>query len=197
MASVIASEVIRLNFERTFTVLFGDIETEGKKQGYAEAGTIYGDILRRLQEDIFSAKKYYENVESNIDKKNNELLDKLERLNMERESLREKVEKRYEIPRDTLCSSCLSAGGVILAGLGAFVYYEYRKKKLLEAKARGFEMAKKEYEEKINKERDNLSLLKRMKRNHISEKMKLMDDLLDEIVKVESEIAELRILLAQ
>lgn len=186
-----------MNVERTFTVLFGDIETEGKKQGYAEAGAIYGDILRRLQEDIFSAKKYYENVESNIDKKNNELLDKLERLNKERESLRGKVEKRYEIPRDTLGSSCLSAGGVILAGLGAFAYYEHRKKKLLEAKARGFEMAKKEYEEKINKERDNLSLLKRMKRNHISEKMKLMDDLLDEIVKVESEIAELRILLAQ
>lgn len=75
------------------------------------------------------------------------------------------------------------------------IIYSYKEKRLKKAEQKGYLEAKELYEEKIKRLQDKLKRLMEKSDEEIKKMVKLISDILDEIVENQMKIAELKILL--
>ena len=185
-------------------MLFMDVETEGKKQGYERASKEYKKVFIEIEQTYEETRKqieYHKNIYGN---RCDKLIDKLELLEIERDNLKRQVDSKvdqvsmsYNIPKGQIYSSMYS--GTILSTYNNFsildIIYNHKEKKLKQAQEKGYLEAKKIYEEKIKMLKADLEKLKIDGNREIENMINLIDDVVDEIVKNHMSIAELRILL--
>ena len=86
-------------------MLFTDVETEGKKQGYDSAAREYGKVYRDIENEFLETKKIIEQQKNSYDNKADSLISKLESLEREKGNLEKQVNdkakevsRRFDIP---------------------------------------------------------------------------------------------------
>lgn len=103
-------------------MLFTDVETEGKKQGYDRASKEYGKVYCAIETEFLETKKLIEQQKNSYDNKVDALLNKLESLEREKAKLEQQVHsktqdvsRKFDIPigdvKRSLASGTLLVGG--------------------------------------------------------------------------------------
>lgn len=186
--------------------IFSDPEYEGKKNGYAAASKEYSKVLEsitatfRKTEELFSQQRSSQNE---LYKKSIRILQDLEeqKEELERQLDRsvKKVSIRYDVPATTV-KEAMGRGSVLnfenYAGTIAIeLFYQHKKRKYRKAEKQGYEEAKREYAKKVRALQNKLSMLIRENKKHEQELEENIKGIFDDIVAVQTEIAELNILL--
>ncbi len=186
-------------------MLFKDVETEGKKQGYERAAKEYGKAFKAIEDEYKATKELIENQKKSYDSKSEALISKLENLEKQKEELENQVKRKtkgvstkYNIPTGDVTKSL--AAGTLLVGGPAIVdilglIYNHKEKKLREAEQRGYAEARKLYEKKIARLKKKLLELKNKGSKEIQKLLDMINDLFDAISEEQMKIAELKILL--
>jgi hypothetical protein len=187
-------------------MLFTDVETEGKKQGYERASKEYKLMFRKIEKAYKETKELIESQKDKYGEQSDMLIDKLSALEDERDRLQKQVDnkakqvsKTFDIPIGEVRSS-LAAGSLLMpsSGLGLLdIIYSYKEKKLKKAEQKGYSEAKELYEEKIEKLKADLNKLKSKGSKEVKKMINLISDILDEIIENQMQIAELKILLKE
>lgn len=180
-------------------MLFTDVETKGEKQGYARAAKEYGPIYEKIANEYKETKELFVKQKSAYKNQAYELNKRLENLEKERESLqkqmisvRDDIAKKYNIPPEKIIG--LMRVGCVPEMLGILdMIYSYKEKKLRQAELRGYTKARELYERKIKKLQDELHRLKEKVSSDKEAMQNLVLQMSDEIVKIQMQIAELRI----
>ena len=188
-------------------MLFTDVETEGKKQGYDRAAHEYGKVYRNLENEFLETKKLIEQQKSSYDNRADILISKLEFLECEKTNLEKQVNDkarevshRFDIPIDDIKKS-LTSGTLLVDGDGLLtsnilnLIYRHKEKKLKEAEQRGYAEARKLYENKIYKLKAELKKLKENGNRDIQKLIIMIDEIFAAIADEQMKIAELKILL--
>ena len=185
-------------------MLFTDVETEGKKQGYEKASKKYEPIFREIENRYNETKKLIESQKTVYGDQSDKLIEKLSALEKERDSLQAEVDnkakqvsKAYNIPLGQV-RSAMSSGTLLMSDptFGILdIIYSHKEKKLKKAEHKGYLEAKELYEEKIKRLQAKLDRLKEKGDEDIKKLVNLISDVLDEIAENQMKIAELRILL--
>ena len=185
-------------------MLFTDVETEGKKQGYDKASKEYGHVFKELENTYKETKILIVEQKNMYQNQSDKLIDRLAALEYERDCLQVQVDskakqlaKEYNIPIEKVTSE-ISSGTLLMTDISfgiLDIIYSHKEKKLKKAEQKGYLEAKELYEEKINKLKVELNLLKEKGHGEIKELVDLISDVLDEIVENQMKIAELRILI--
>lgn len=185
-------------------MLFTDVETEGKKQGYERASQKYKPIFREIENQYKETKKLIKSQENVYGGQSDKLIDKLSALENERDSLQTKVDNKvkqvskvYNIPLGEIYSS-MSTGTLLMpvAGFGILdIIYSHKENKLKKAEQKGYLEAKELYEKKTKRLQVELDRLKEKGDEELKKMVNLISDVLNEIAKNQMKIAELRILL--
>lgn len=186
-------------------MLFKDVETEGKKQGYMRAAEEYGKAFKAVENEFKETKELIENQKYSHDAKVEVLISRLEIMEKQKAELEKQVERKtkdvstkYNVPMGDVTKS-LVAGTLVCIGpenidiLG--LIYNHKEKKLKEAEGRGYAEAKELYLEKIANLKKDLLDLKKKGSKEVRELLMLINDLFDSISKEQMKIAELKILL--
>lgn len=186
-------------------MLFTDVETEGKKQGYTRAAAEYEKAFRAIEGEYNAAKKLIEYQKNMYDSQSDALIEKLEALERQKENLKKQVEQKaesvsakYDIPisqvQGSLASGTLIVGGPATVDVLGMIY-KHKERKLREAERRGYLEAKELYETKIAKLKSDLAALKSKGSADVKKLLALIDEILDAIAEEQMKIAELKILL--
>lgn len=185
-------------------MIFTDVETEGKKQGYERAAKEYEIVFEELENTYKEVKRIISLQQNELDNRSDKLIEKLSQLEKEKEYLMSKVNNKsnkvskvYNIPLSQV-RSCMNSGSLLTSTTGVGILdmiYNYKEKKLKAAEKRGYLEAKELYEEKLRKMRNELVILKQKSNRKIQEMTDLIFEVLDEITKTQIQIAELSILL--
>lgn len=192
-------------FEKVEMVLT-DVETEGKKQGYDRAASEYGKVYRAIENEFLETKRLIEQQKNSYDIKADTLINKLEALEREKSKIEQQVNskirdvsRRFNIPvgdvKKSLASGTLLVGGSSTSVDILGVVYKYKEKKLKEAEQRGYVEAKKLYENKISKLKEELRRLRENGNRDIRKLILMIDEIFEAIADEQMKIAELRILL--
>lgn len=187
-------------------MLFTDVETEGKKQGYDSAAREYGKVYRDIENEFLETKKIIEQQKNSYDNKADSLISKLESLEREKGNLEKQVNdkakevsRRFDIPvgdvKKSLASGTLLVGGPTVSVDVLDLIYKHKEKKLKEAKQKGYIEAKRLYENKIDKLKAELRRLKENGNRDIQNLISMIDEIFVAIADEQMKIAELRILL--
>lgn len=187
-------------------MLFTDVETEGKKQGYDRAAKEYGAAYRAIEKEFSETKKLIEQQKTSYDNKAETLINKLESLEKEKERLEREVDsktrdvsRRFDIPisevRGSLAAGTLLVGGPMISVDILGMIYKHKEKKLKEAEQRGYVEAKELYENKISKLKSELKRLKDNGDKDIKKLLTMIDEIFQAIAEEQMKIAELKILL--
>lgn len=83
-------------------MLFTDVETEGKKQGYEKASKEYEQIFRQIENRYKETKKLIESQKNVYGDQYDKLIDKLADLENERDSLQKQVDNKAKHGLSTL-----------------------------------------------------------------------------------------------
>ena len=186
-------------------MLLTDVETEGKKQGYTRAAAEYEKAFRAIEGEYNTVKKLIEYQKNMYDSHSNALIEKLEMLEQQKDTLKKQVDQKaksisakYDIPvsqvQDFCASGTLIAGGPATVGILEMIY-KHKERKLREAEQRGYLEAKELYETKIAKLKNDLAALKRKGSTEVKKLLNLIDEILGAIAEEQMKIAELKILL--
>lgn len=183
-------------------MLFTDVETEGKKRGYDKASKEYKKIFIEIENTYQETKRLIELQKNIYGNKCDKLIDKLESLEYEKEKLKKQVDNKvkevsraYNIPQTQILSS-MRSGIIANNNIGILdMIYRHKEKKLKKAEQEGYLEAKALYEAKIRKLKEELARLKKDGNREIEKLIKLISEVIDEIVENQMNIAELRILL--
>ena len=186
-------------------MLFTDVETEGKKQGYDRAAREYGAAYRKIEKEFKETKDLIENQKNTYGNQAYQFIEKLEKLEKQKETLQKQVNskvndvsKKYNIPageiRRSMAAGTLLVGGPATIDILGMIYY-YKEKKLRQAEQRGYVEAKELYGTKIQKLKDELRRLKEKGNSEIKTLLNQISQILEAIAEVEMQIAELKILL--
>lgn len=186
-------------------MLFKDVETEGKKQGYQRAAKEYEEVFKVIENEYKETKEYIEKSKNRYDEMAETLINKLQDLEMRKSVLKEQVERqtkelsvKYNIPVEDITKS-LAAGTLVVGVPITFgvlgIIYNHKEMKLKEAEQRGYAEVRKLYENKVEILKRNLKELKKKGANEIQELLDLINDLFDAISDEEMKIAELKIVL--
>ena len=187
-------------------MLFKDVETEGKKQGYVRASKEYESAFRRVENEYRETKKILDNDIMSNDEKIEALLVELERLEERRNKLEKKVKTKtqnvsdtYDIPIEQINTSM--ASGTLIMGTPSFsaldIICSYKERKMQKAEERGYQEARELYLEKIEKLKVKLEELKKKSSKKLKELTDMAKEIMSDIADEELKIAELQILLNQ
>lgn len=187
----------------TIGMLLKDVKTDGKKEGYEQAAKEYGQAFLLIEKEYKETKKLFENQTKIHDKRSEQLIVKLENLEMQKKELEDqikkntkKVSKKYNIPIKQVEQA---AYGDLLGGNSQIdilgIIYKFREMEMKEARQKGYMEAKELYEKKIAKLKKDLQELKEKGDKEVQEYLDIINDLLDTISERQMEIAELKILL--
>lgn len=193
------------NIIETVDMLFKDVETEGKKDGYDRASKEYGKIYRALEEEFKQTKELIEQQKKSYNVEIDVLIEKLEQLEKQKEELQRQVNakvfdvsRKYSIPvgdvKKSLASGTLLVGSPYTVDV-LYLVYRYKEKKLREAEQRGYVEAKALYEEKIEKLKRELKRLKYNGNKDVQKLVEMISDIFDAITEEQMKIAELKVLL--
>ncbi len=176
-----------------------DVETEGKKRGYNKAVKEYEPIFREIENQYYETKKTIEEEKNNYGLKSDRLITRLEELEKEKDALQravnerlEKLSKEYNIPVGKLSGS-LALGGNTLGLLGILLSYSDRK--LKKSEEQGYIDAKELYEEKISRLKRDLNALKNKGAREINDLVNLISEVHSEIAENKMRIAQLQIMM--
>lgn len=194
------------NIVEKVEMLFTDVETEGKKQGYDRASREYGKVYRAIETEFLETKKLVEQQKNGYDNKADVLINKLESLEREKAELEHQVNskahdvsRKFDIPigdvKKSLASGTLLVGGPSVSVDILGLIYKHKEKKLKEAEQRGYAEARELYENKINKLKAELRRLKENGDRDIQKLISMIDEIFEAIADEQMKIAELRILL--
>lgn len=75
-------------------MLFKDVETEGKKQGYQRAAKEYEEVFKVIENEYKETKEYIEKSKNRYDEMAETLINKLQDLEMRKSVLKEQVERQ-------------------------------------------------------------------------------------------------------
>lgn len=186
-------------------MLFTDVETEGKKQGYDRAAKEYGVAYQKIEREFKETKEFIENQKNVYGTQAYQFIERLEVLEEQKEKLEKQVNskvndvsRKYNIPvgeiKGSMAAGTLLAGGPVTVDILGIIY-SYKEKKLRHAEQRGYAEAKELYETKIQKLKDELQSLKEKGNSEIKKLLNQILEILDAIAVKEMQIAELKILL--
>ncbi len=184
-------------------MLFTDVETEGKKQGYARAAKEYEAAYREIEREFKETKELIENQKNAYGDQAYQFIERLEALEKQKEALQKQINskindisKKYNIPAGEIREPMATGAAIGLATIGIFgMIYSYKEKKLRQAEQRGYAEAKELYETKIQKLKDELHRLKENGNSEIKTLLNQISQILNAIAEEEMQIAELKILL--
>jgi ribonucleotide reductase alpha subunit len=185
-------------------MLFTDVETEGKKQGYKRAASKYEKAFKEIEYEYNKTKELIESQKSNYGNESEKLIEKLSELEKQKKLLEKQFEKRtkdfsskYDIPIGDV-SKFASTGTLMCTTFTVSILdliYSYKEKKLRKAEQRGYIEARELYEEKIAKLKQDLQDLKKKGNADIKNLLYMIDDLFNAIADEQMKIADLKILL--
>lgn len=75
-------------------MIFTDVETEGKKRGYSKAAAEYEKAFQSIEKEYADAQSFIERQKGIYDEKSEELINKLEKLEAEKEKLETAVKQK-------------------------------------------------------------------------------------------------------
>lgn len=201
-----------LSTKEKIEVLFTDVETKGKKQGYDRAAKEYGAAYRKIERDFKETKELIENQKNTYGDQAYQFIERLEELEKQKKALQDEVNFKanaYNIPARKIrgFTAARTLGGI--RGAGTFLVegsttiailgmiYSYKEKKLRQAEQRGYAEAKELYETKIQELKEELRRLKEKGNSEIKMLLNQISQILDAIAEEEMQIAELKILLKE
>jgi len=188
----------------TFGMLFTDVETEGKKQGYARAAAEYEKAFSAIENEYKYTKYLIRSSRNMQEKQSNALLQKLQSLEQRKRDLEKQLEqkmgsvsKKYDIPVSDIRSSLRGSSCMPVPGPPNIfdLVYKYKIRKLQNAEQQGYLEAKELYEAKIEGLKKDLELLKEKGNAEIQELIDMSNDILEAIANEQMKIAELNLLL--
>lgn len=194
------------NIVKKVEMLFTDVETEGKKQGYDRASKEYGKVYCAIETEYFETIKMIEQQKNSYDNKADVLINKLASLERDKTKLEQQIHSKaqdvshkFNIPfgdvKRSLDSGKLLVGGAMVSVDILGLIYKHKEKKLKQAEQRGYAEARELHENKISKLK---ALLRREKENgnrDIKELVTMICEIFEAIADEQMKIAELRILL--
>ena len=186
-------------------MIFTDVETEGKKRGYVRASKEYEIAYKKIEKEFSDTKQFIEKQKDLYGNQAYQFIEYLEKLEKQKEELEKQVDlkincasEKYNIPVGEIRKSI--DGGNLLIGtprtidiLG--IIYSYKEKKLRQAEQSGYVEAKKLYETKIQKLKEELIKLKEKGDRETKTLLNQIYQLIDVITEEEMKIVELKILL--
>lgn len=194
---------IKKGIEKVKTI-FSDVETDGRKQGYARAASEYEDAFRRVEREYEKTKDVLTQQMAEKEATATKLITQLQQLERKREQLKEHLDEKteqvadqYDLPYSTVAGA-VSGAGVIMSRPGFSLIdllYHYKNRRLQEYEEEGYQEARKIYRRKIRELTDNLEQLKKKAAKEIQEEMSLIQDALMEVSELEAKIAEMEIAL--
>lgn len=187
-------------------MLVTDVEVEGKKQGYSRASREYENVFLSIAKDFEDTKRIIEEQKNSYNNKADILIERLEALENERKTLEKCVNTKakdvsckYHLPIDKV-QNALNTGNLLTGGtleMADFltIIYVYKEKKLREAEQKGYIEAKKLYQDKIQKLKNELKQLSKNGAVEIQNLIAMISEVLDAIANEQMKIAELNVLL--
>lgn len=187
-------------------MLVTDVEVEGKKQGYSRASKEYENVFLSIAKDFEDTKRIIEEQKNSYNNKADILIERLEALENERKALEKCVNTKakdvsckYHLPIDKV-QNALNTGNLLTGGtleMADFltIIYVYKEKKLREAEQKGYIEAKKLYQDKIQKLKNELKQLSKNGAVEIQNLIAMISEVLDAIANEQMKIAELNVLL--
>lgn len=187
-------------------MLVTDVEVEGKKQGYSRASREYENVFLSIAKDFEDTKRIIEEQKNSYNNKADILIERLEALENERKALEKCVNTKakdvsckYHLPIDKV-QNALNTGNLLTGGtleMADFltIIYVYKEKKLREAEQKGYIEAKKLYQDKIQKLKNELKQLSKNGAVEIQNLIAMISEVLDAIANEQMKIAELNVLL--
>lgn len=194
----------RPSFNEKIEMLRKDVNTEGKKKGHVRAAKEYGKAYRIVEKEFKKTKDLLEDQKNTHETQIKELTELYNHLKQLSTELKRQVDLKaneislyYDIPREDIHHK-LNAG-TLLDFFKAFsilsIIYTYKEKKLREAEHQGYIEAKDIHEGKIDKLITELERLKKNANKDIQELLSLISEILEDIVKEQTKVADLSILL--
>ncbi len=185
-------------------MLFTDVETEGKKQGYSKAAAEYEKVYQNLVIEYRKTKELIDSQKNMYDKQSDVLINTLEMLENQKRNLENQVmqkskavSEKYDIPISEVQGSLTAGTGMACAMMFDLlgIIYHHKERKLREAEQRGYLEAKEIYETKVDKLKKDLASLKSKGDSDIRELVNMINDIFGEIAEKQMEIVELTMLL--
>lgn len=183
-------------------MVFADVETEGKKKGYARAAAEYERAFHSIEDEYKQTEKLIKSQGNKYDIQSNYMIEKLNSLEKQMRQLESQVKQETKaisdkcgIPATQIQTSL--AAGTLITGPGIAdilgMVYQYKERKFRKAEQRGYLEVKKWYEARINDLKSKLATLKREGNDEILEMINMMSKLLETIAEKEMQVAELKI----
>ena len=159
-----------------------------------------------IAKDFEDTKRSIEEQKNSYNNKADILIERLETLENERKNLEKCVNTKakdvsckYRLPIDKV-QNALNNGNLLIGGTSEMVdilaiIYTYKEKKLREAEQKGYIEAKKLYQDKIQKLKNELKQLSKNGAVEIQNLITMISEVLDAIANEQMKIAELNVLL--
>lgn len=188
-------------FEDSIDLLFKDPEIEGKKRGYERVAKEYEKAFQRIKNEYETTKRITERQMASYNRQADVLIERLSELERQEKSLKKQIARncnavsdKYDIPNSYVSGMIGGASVLLVPSWGLLL--GYKKRKFHEAEQQGYLEAKKVYDTKIAKLKNDLSVPKNQGNLKIKKLLNMIDEILDVIVEEQMKIAELKILLA-
>lgn len=190
-------------------LLADDVETEGKKQGYARAAKEYERVFVSLQREWASAAQMIEARKEPQTAEDRELIARLQAAEGRKERLKKQLDEKARrlsekqgIPiasvRAAFAGTCSLIDLPVVPQIDILdIVARKKREKMVKAERAGYLEAKALYEEKLRKEREKLERLKEKGSAEIQKLVDIAVSALSSISKTEMEIADLEIMLGE
>ena len=199
------SDRLDLLSDKIDVLLTVDVETEGKKRGYEKASKEYDVAYKAIEKQFKDTEAFFETQKSIYGGQAMMFVNRLEKLEKQKEYLENQVKSKtndvsikFHVPNEIVKNSM--ATGSLFTGTNPSVnyldmIYLHKKIKLCQAEQKGYEEARILFDKKLQKLKDELKKLKKRGDSEINTLFNNILNILDDIAKLEAEIADLNILL--
>lgn len=190
-------------------IIFTDVETGGKKQGYARAAKEYEKVFASLRMEWANAAQMIEARRESQTAEDRELIARLQMAESRKERLKQQLDekarqlsKKQGIPVASVQAAIAGTGSLIDLPVVPQIdildiVARKKREKMVKAERAGYLEAKALYEEKLRKEREKLERLKEKGSAEIQKLVDIAVSALSSISKTEMEIADLEIMLGE
>ena len=205
------SDRLDLLSDKIDVLLTVDVETEGKKRGYEKASKEYDVAYKAIEKQFKDTEAFFETQKSIYGGQAMMFVNRLEKLEKQKEYLENQVKSKTndvsikfhvpnEIVNNFMATGSLCTGTNSLVNYLDMIYYLdmkylHKKIKLCQAEQKGYEEARILFDKKLQKLKDELKKLKKRGDSEINTLLNNILNILDDIAKLEAEIADLNILL--
>ena len=206
--SIDRSEKRLKRFEEQVDILFmEDVQTEGKKRGYAKAADEYEVLYRNLEEEYRKVIQLMSDQKLSKDEKFNKLITKLQHLEQERKEIEDEFRRdinraaaRHGVSSSTIMSTISStrmsvSHNIICNDSLIDILCSGKEKKFRKAEAAGYKEAKALFTKKLDRKKAELEGRITALQSDLSHTANLIKKTLYAITEEETKITELRILM--